>query len=360
MATTHEQVVKVWIEPGCIVCDACETDCPEVFEVTEETCLIRPEAKSADFTKPLTPSIQTAAEGCPVDVIKFDTVEVEGEAPWAGQEEEAAAAGAPSGGGGGGGAKKGGWEPPEGPPDPAWAGLLETSHTSGSRSSGGPAVRVRSTTLPAKAPIEAVTAAVPDDAPPDALSATMVGVGLARPSASTAESIKAKGEEKARKTGVGSRIRIWLLLGWGGLLFCGATVGAALQAFIVPKVTKEPPSIFKAGKLADFPDVAVYEQFKGSQQVWIVRQSDDKLVALSTICTHLGCIPNWWPGDAKFKCPCHGSGFYMNGINFEGPAPRPLERHRIYLDGDTVMVDKAYLYREEKGQWDDANSYVMV
>ena len=46
--------------------------------------------------------------------------------------------------------------------------------------------------------------------------------------------------------------------------------------------------------------------------------------ALSTVCTHLGCTPNWLPVESKFKCPCHGSGFRMTGIHFEGPAPRPL------------------------------------
>src|SRR5881227_860294 len=83
MPETHKEVVKVWIAPGCIVCDACENDCPEVFDVQETTCLIRPPAMNAEFLKPLTPSIQIAAEGCPVDVIKFDTKEVEGPAPWA-------------------------------------------------------------------------------------------------------------------------------------------------------------------------------------------------------------------------------------------------------------------------------------
>lgn len=158
MADTHQEVVKVWIAPGCIVCDACETDCPEVFDVQEETCVIRPEAQKPDFTKPLTPSIITAAEGCPVDVIKYETVEVAGPEPWAGKEAQTAGAGAAkSGGGAGAGAKKAGWEPPTGPPDPKWASLLATSHTSGSRSAGGPAVSVRSP----KAPAEAVRQALP-------------------------------------------------------------------------------------------------------------------------------------------------------------------------------------------------------
>ena len=59
-------VSKVWIEPGCIVCDACEGIFPEVFEVTDSTCLIRPGAPLNDGLK-----IQEAAEACPVEVIKF-------------------------------------------------------------------------------------------------------------------------------------------------------------------------------------------------------------------------------------------------------------------------------------------------
>ena len=57
---------KVWIEDGCIVCDACEAIYPEVFDVTETTCLIRPDA-------PLDHGllVSEAADACPVEVIKF-------------------------------------------------------------------------------------------------------------------------------------------------------------------------------------------------------------------------------------------------------------------------------------------------
>ncbi len=60
-------VSKVWIEPGCIVCDACEGIFPEVFEVTSDTCIIRPGAPLDDGLR-----IQEAAEACPVEVIKFN------------------------------------------------------------------------------------------------------------------------------------------------------------------------------------------------------------------------------------------------------------------------------------------------
>lgn len=66
-------VLKVWIEPGCIICDACQTTCPEVFEVQAETCVIKPEALSAEFLRDKAGAIQLAAEECPVEVIRFET-----------------------------------------------------------------------------------------------------------------------------------------------------------------------------------------------------------------------------------------------------------------------------------------------
>ncbi len=356
MAETHHEIVKVWIAPGCIVCDACETDCPEVFEVQEETCIVRPEAVSADFTKPLTPSIITAAEGCPVEVIKFESIEVEGPEPWAGQEQEQAA-GAPAAGG----AAPAAAGPPiqEGPPDPKWSGLLSDSRISHRGRSDGP--ESREPPPPARAPVEAVAEALPADAPPDARAAAMIGSGFSRPRPGIADRIRKRGEGLTRREiGLISGTGAILAVGWGGIAFVGATFGAALQSFMVPKLIKEPPSTFRAGRVSDFPEVGVYENFKVSLGVWIVHLSSGKLVAVSTICTHLGCIPNWLSNDSKFKCPCHGSGFTVDGINFEGPAPRPLERLKIYREGEFVMIDKSKIFRQELGQWDAAGASIDV
>ncbi len=72
-------------------------------------------------------------------------------------------------------------------------------------------------------------------------------------------------------------------------------------------------------------------------------------------------IEDWMPSENKFKCPCHGSGFYKNGINFEGPAPRPLERFKITLsDTGEIMVDKTKKFQQEKGEWTDPESFVSV
>ncbi|MCR9205064.1 MAG: ferredoxin [Halobacteriovoraceae bacterium] len=67
-AQENFSISKVWIDPGCIVCNACEAIYPEVFEVTDDTCLIRPGAPLDNGLL-----IQEAAEACPVEVIKFNT-----------------------------------------------------------------------------------------------------------------------------------------------------------------------------------------------------------------------------------------------------------------------------------------------
>ncbi len=94
-----------------------------------------------------------------------------------------------------------------------------------------------------------------------------------------------------------------------------------------PNVLTEPPSKFKVGFPSNFAPGQVETKFIPQYGVWVVNceyNGKPEIYALRTVCTHLGCTPNWLEGEQKFKCPCHGSGFYKDGINFEGPAPRPL------------------------------------
>ncbi len=104
------------------------------------------------------------------------------------------------------------------------------------------------------------------------------------------------------------------------------------------------------------------EKFKAQFGVWVVNgeyNGQRQIFALSTVCTHLGCTPNWLEAEQKFKCPCHGSGFYKDGINFEGPAPRPLERYAIRLADDGQLdVDKSRKFQEENGAVGDHDSFV--
>jgi len=126
-------------------------------------------------------------------------------------------------------------------------------------------------------------------------------------------------------------------------------------------ILTEPPSKFQVGFPSDFAPGKVDEKFKAQFGVWIVNteyNGKPEICAIRTVCTHLGCTPNWLEAEQKFKCPCHGSGFYKDGINFEGPAPRPLERYAISLGDDgQLQVDKSKLFFEEMGQWSDPQSF---
>ena len=152
----------------------------------------------------------------------------------------------------------------------------------------------------------------------------------------------------------------WFGLGW--LSFAAATTGALsiLLRFLFPNVVFEPPTSFKAGFPADYETGKVDERWKEKFGVWMVRVAEG-IYALSTTCTHLGCTPNWLSTENKFKCPCHGSGFYKTGINFEGPAPRPLERYRISLAEDgQILVDKSKKFQQEKGEWNNPESFLSI
>ena len=155
--------------------------------------------------------------------------------------------------------------------------------------------------------------------------------------------------------------RGWLSmgLGWGAFLL-GAVPAAATMflRYLFPNVLFEPPQSFKAGYPDEYTIGAINETFKEKYGVWIGR-TNDYVYALSTVCTHLGCTPNWLAGESKFKCPCHGSGFRKNGVHFEGPAPRPLERYWIGLASDgQILIDKNIKFQKEKGQWENANAYL--
>ena len=149
----------------------------------------------------------------------------------------------------------------------------------------------------------------------------------------------------------------WVAFGVG----TGVSAGPAFYRFMMPNVLEEPDPRVRVGKLQRYLELApgeVNEDYK-PQGIWMVRDKD-RIAALNIICTHLGCIPNWLPNDRKFKCPCHGSGYKPDGINFEGPTPRPLERFRLYVEEGIVVVDKSKKYQFELGQWDQPGSYLEV
>lgn len=157
------------------------------------------------------------------------------------------------------------------------------------------------------------------------------------------------------------------LAGWATVL---GSIGAGTLAFgrfMYPRVLFEPRTLVKLGKPDEYIVNTVSEKWIKQYRFWLIRNPDG-FVALSAKCTHLGCTPRWNESENKFKCPCHGSGFrglsFASGIgiagtNFEGPAPRPLERFYIALAEDgQITVDMGRLFRGEREEWTKAGAYL--
>jgi len=179
---------------------------------------------------------------------------------------------------------------------------------------------------------------------------------------------KAAAAPASSKTAVPRRSLLsWVTLAWVAFTASMLASLTATARFMFPNVLFEPPPTFKAGFPNEIQIGQVDERFKQRFAVWLVRSAFDEwgmgsgIYALSTVCTHLGCTPNWLEAEQKFKCPCHGSGYYKTGVNFEGPTPRPLERYAIALaDDGQILVDKSRKFQEEKGEWTNPAAFLKL
>jgi cytochrome b6-f complex iron-sulfur subunit len=144
-----------------------------------------------------------------------------------------------------------------------------------------------------------------------------------------------------------------------------AFIGTTLLGFVrffLPRTIFEPSTVFSIGYPSDF-GIGVDTKFQNQYRIWVVRNAE-RLFVIYARCTHLGCTPDWKPGENKFKCPCHGSGYDTEGVNFEGPAPRPMDRAKVELDPEgQIIVDTSKLYAWPKGartEFNDPGAYLQV
>ena len=71
---------------------------------------------------------------------------------------------------------------------------------------------------------------------------------------------------------------------------------------------------------------------------WIVKKSDQEIIAFAPGCTHLGCAFRYEAEKKNFICPCHVSEFTLDGNVISGPAPRPLDQYEVKLDHGRVLL----------------------
>ncbi|MEK7275187.1 MAG: Rieske 2Fe-2S domain-containing protein [Candidatus Desantisbacteria bacterium] len=153
---------------------------------------------------------------------------------------------------------------------------------------------------------------------------------------------------------------------WSACALLAATAGSTALAtvrFIFPNTLNEPTNMRKIGFITDYKP-GIDERFLKSFGVFIVRE-EEQMYAISSKCTHLGCTPRWLSAQQEFQCPCHGSKFYPNGINFAGPAPRALDRVKIAIaDDGQILLDKSQLFvcdmAKGKDEWQNEGAYLKV
>jgi cytochrome b6-f complex iron-sulfur subunit len=250
------------------------------------------------------------------------------------------------------------------------ADILAAARAKAGAGTAAPAAAAKPAPI-ARAPLPSEIAALPPGDKPSVeamLKAVRSGEPMptapAKPKLPSKPPIAAKAKGETRRSFLDTVLSPFYV-GFGVLGAWFGISSLATARFMMPNTVLELPSKFKVGSAGDYPMGTVSEKYKASRGIWIVHTDSydgrNQVYALSTVCTHLGCTPNWLDAEQKFKCPCHGSGFYINGINFEGPAPRPLERVGLRVSEDGQLeVDKSVKFQEELGQWGDEKSFVLL
>lgn len=206
----------------------------------------------------------------------------------------------------------------------------------------------------------------PDDARPAAAKTTGAATATEAPkpapkspTARAAPAAPVKNEEKKVEPNKLRRRIIWTAV-WG---YLAASFFMFLR-FFFPRALFEPSAVHTIGFPSDF-SLGVNEKYKQAYRIWVVKEPD-RLFVIFARCVHLGCTPDWKPAENKFKCPCHGSGYTPEGINFEGPAPRPMDRAHVELDPTgQIIVDTSHLFMWDRAkggrdQFNDPGAYIPL
>ncbi|MCK4535525.1 MAG: Rieske (2Fe-2S) protein [Desulfuromonadales bacterium] len=126
-----------------------------------------------------------------------------------------------------------------------------------------------------------------------------------------------------------------MLGGVGGLLAVAA--GWPIFRFLMPDKGDDSAGQVKIGRELVQPGSSHFFQYLGRPAV-VLQPSPGKFVALSAVCTHLGCVVQWQEDQGQFLCPCHGGRFSEDGAVVSGPPPEPLETLPVVLEGDQILV----------------------
>ena len=161
-------------------------------------------------------------------------------------------------------------------------------------------------------------------------------------------SVEQPGQEEA-----GLTRRDFFGLSWRVLTAFAAGQAACLGLrFLASRpVEGEVGAVITLGLVGDFPlgTITPFDQAR----LFLLRFEDGGFLALHTRCPHLACVVSWDAARGRFSCPCHGSEFERDGKVINPPAPRPLDRFAVLIEGDRVKVDTRQALRRTTTGPDD-------
>lgn len=131
--------------------------------------------------------------------------------------------------------------------------------------------------------------------------------------------------------------REFLNFAWlASLGFLTVSMGGMTYFFAMPRFKEgEFGGIVPVGSVSEMPSTEAPPENFPKVKFWL-SNTDQGVLAIYKVCTHLGCLYNWNDQEDKFICPCHGSQFEKDGIFITGPAPRSLDRFVMQaVDPDT-------------------------
>ncbi len=134
--------------------------------------------------------------------------------------------------------------------------------------------------------------------------------------------------------------REFLNIAWlASLGFLTVNLGGVTYLFSMPRFKEgEFGGLFSVGRVSELPEAGASPVNFPKVKLWL-SNTEEGVMALYKVCTHLGCLYNWNSQEGKFICPCHGSQFEANGEYIQGPAPRSLDRFVVQaVDPNTNQV----------------------
>lgn len=100
------------------------------------------------------------------------------------------------------------------------------------------------------------------------------------------------------------------------------------------KVELGTPTLFKTMVESQTGWIATQEEVS----IYVLTENARDYIALSNICTHLGCRVRWIPDQGQFFCPCHNGVFDKSGHVVSGPPPRPLDQYEAKIEDSQLFI----------------------